>query len=229
MVVVYCRGGIAMVVVIVRALKADSAEETLRSFNTAMEMGVALRANLLRGVLNQCAKAGLMSDCMRVVMEMKGGLLSGWTELLHRTPRVLAAGGGVGGLRDSGLLHNVSRGHVVFSIERVFLCPQRQGTSSQDADVCVARAWLTLFTPLNYIWSNACSLGGCQKAARSSLQVCFSGSIFQRVFVCFHAELWSLLERITVFLKLRLGVRQGIGLDQGKPYIASARSFCHRS
>ncbi|CBN74821.1 multidrug resistance pump, putative [Ectocarpus siliculosus] len=53
------------------ALKADSAEETLRSFNTAMEMGVALRANLLRGVLNQCAKAGLMDDCMRVVMEMK--------------------------------------------------------------------------------------------------------------------------------------------------------------
>ncbi|CAM9773338.1 unnamed protein product, partial [Ectocarpus fasciculatus] len=53
------------------ALKADSAEETLRSFNTAMEMGVALRANLLRGVLNQCAKAGLMGDCMRVVMEMK--------------------------------------------------------------------------------------------------------------------------------------------------------------
>ncbi|CAB1113957.1 unnamed protein product [Ectocarpus sp. CCAP 1310/34] len=53
------------------ALKADSAEEALRSFNTAMEMGVALRANLLRGVLNQCAKAGLMEDCMRVVMEMK--------------------------------------------------------------------------------------------------------------------------------------------------------------
>ncbi|CAM9144570.1 unnamed protein product [Ectocarpus sp. 12 AP-2014] len=53
------------------ALKADSAEETLRSFNTAMDVGVALRANLLRGVLNQCAKAGLMDDCMRVVVEMK--------------------------------------------------------------------------------------------------------------------------------------------------------------
>ncbi|CAM9440644.1 unnamed protein product [Scytosiphon promiscuus] len=53
------------------ALKADSAVDTLRTFNTAMDMGVPLRANLLSGVLNQCAKAGLMNDCMRVVMEMK--------------------------------------------------------------------------------------------------------------------------------------------------------------
>lgn len=60
-----------------RALKADSAADTLRTFNTAMDMGVPLRANLLSGVLNQCAKAGLMDDCMRVVMEMKGEVLPG--------------------------------------------------------------------------------------------------------------------------------------------------------
>lgn len=55
-----------------RALKADSGEDTLRAFNAAMAKGVSLRANLLSGVLNQCAKAGLMDDCMRVVVEMKG-------------------------------------------------------------------------------------------------------------------------------------------------------------
>ena len=54
-----------------RALKAGDAEATLRSFNTAMDMEVPLRPNLLSGVLNQCAKAGLMDDCMRVVVEMK--------------------------------------------------------------------------------------------------------------------------------------------------------------
>ncbi len=53
------------------ALKADSTEETLRCFNKVIEMKVSLRPNLLSGVLNQCAKAGLMDDCMRVVMEMK--------------------------------------------------------------------------------------------------------------------------------------------------------------
>lgn len=54
-----------------RALKAGDAEATLRCFNTAMDMEVSLRPNLLSGVLNQCAKAGLMDDCMRVVVEMK--------------------------------------------------------------------------------------------------------------------------------------------------------------
>lgn len=44
-----------------------------------MEMGVPLRPNLLSGVLNQCAKAGLMDDCMRVVIEMKG-------EFAHPSP-----------------------------------------------------------------------------------------------------------------------------------------------
>eukprot|EP00903_Cladosiphon_okamuranus_P011557 g10877.t2 len=53
------------------ALKAGDAEATLGSFNTAMDMGVPLRPNLLSGVLNQCAKAGFMDDCMRVVVEMK--------------------------------------------------------------------------------------------------------------------------------------------------------------
>lgn len=57
-----------------RTLKADDAEATLRCFNTALDMDVPLRPNLLSGVLNQCAKAGLMDDCIRVMVEMKSEL-----------------------------------------------------------------------------------------------------------------------------------------------------------
>lgn len=57
-----------------RELKAGSASGALDKFNRALAAGVGLRSNLLCGVLNECAKAGWMDDCMRVCSEMKGGL-----------------------------------------------------------------------------------------------------------------------------------------------------------
>lgn len=54
-----------------RALKSGSAAGTLEAFNSALEAGVALRSNLLCGVLNACGTAGWMEDCMRVCDEMK--------------------------------------------------------------------------------------------------------------------------------------------------------------
>lgn len=55
-----------------RELKAGSASGTLEKFNLAMAAGVEMPSNLLCGVLNQCAKAGWMDDCMRVCQEIKG-------------------------------------------------------------------------------------------------------------------------------------------------------------
>lgn len=80
-----------------RALKAGDAEATLLCFNTAMHMEVPLRPNLLSGVLNQCAKAGLMDDCMRVVVEMKrerGGAALLFFSIVLPSVRGVADGGG---------------------------------------------------------------------------------------------------------------------------------------